>query len=389
MIPAPRRPTSSPARPPTVPERLPGFFRTLRDNGFSPGVAEVLDASRVLASVPVEDVPTLRDSWKALIAHEDDQWRRFDDIFDAYWLGKGQRRLGGAATVGAPENAQPPGRIGRPGLPDMIDRARDGYGDGDEARGASSAVSLSEVDLRHIADAEQLRMAHAIAADLARRMKRRLSRRQRSARRGRRLDLRRIIHRNIQHGGTPFDLVYRKPRAKPWKLVVLLDVSGSMNLYSTVFMRFVHGIIEHFRDAEAFVFHTRLVHIASVLRDSDPETAMERLAVMANGWSGGTRIGECLATFNRSYAPRMLGSRSVVVVLSDGFDTGDPDLIGRELAAIKRRAKRLVWLNPLAGWQGYEPTATGMAAALPHIDLFAPAHNLESLMALEPVLARL
>ena len=117
--------------------------------------------------------------------------------------------------------------------------------------------------------------------------------------------------------------------------------------------------------------------------------AMERLAVMAAGWSGGTRIGDCLATFNRHYAPRMLGSRSIVVILSDGFDTGPPELIGRELAAIKRRAKRLVWLNPLAGWRGYEPTASGMKAALPHIDLFAPAHNLKSLMALEPYLAKL
>ncbi|MCH8237257.1 MAG: VWA domain-containing protein, partial [Proteobacteria bacterium] len=111
--------------------------------------------------------------------------------------------------------------------------------------------------------------------------------------------------------------------------------------------------------------------------------------LITTGWSGGTKIGDSLKTFNDQYARRLLNSRTVVMILSDGFDTGAPEIIGRELAAIKRRAKRLVWLNPLAGWRGYEPTASGMAAALPHIDLFAPAHNLKSLMALEPFLAKL
>ncbi len=383
-------------RSPAVAERLPGFFRTLRENGFAPGVAELVDAARLLGALPAGDPAGLRDAWKALVSNEADQWRRFDGIFDAYWLGKGQSRPGVVAAgrrpaIDAPGRDRPWGAVGRPGLPDLLGRAQDAAGttDGERGRGASSTASLTAVDLRHIVDPEELRRAHALAADLARRMKHRLSRRQRAARRGRRIDLRRVIHRSIQHGGLPFDLVYRRPRAKTWKLVVLLDVSGSMNLYSAVFMRFVHGIIEHFRQSEAFVFHTRLVHIASVLRESDPEVAMERLAVMAGGWSGGTRIGDCLATFNRNYAARMLDSRSIVIILSDGFDTGAPEHLSRELAAIKRRARRLIWLNPLAGWRGYEPAASGMAAALPHIDLFAPAHSLESLMALEPVLERL
>ncbi len=378
-------------------ERLSGFFRTLRVNGFPSGVAESLDASRVLETIPPSDMDFVRGSWKALVSGNADQWRRFDLLFDAYWLGKGQKRsgvaVGGASTDRPPSKKRSPTSIGRPGLPEMLDRGNTGEKEeeaaGGKGKGASEAESLAEVDLRHVADAEELRKAHAIAADLARRMKRRLSRRLRYAGRGRRLDLRRVIHRNIQHGGMPFDLVYRRPRLKPYKLVVLLDVSGSMNLYSTVLMRFVHGIICNFKDAEAFVFHTRLIHIASAIRDLRPKMAMERLAVMTAVWSGGTRNGDCLATFNRNYAPRMLGFRTVVMILSDGFDTGRPEVIDHELAAIKRRAKRLVWLNPLAGWRGYEPTASGMAAALPHIDLFAPAHNLKSLMALEPFLAKL
>ena len=110
---------------------------------------------------------------------------------------------------------------------------------------------------------------------------------------------------------------------------------------------------------------------------------------MAQGWSGGTRIGESLATFNRSYAASVLNRRSVVIIVSDGYDTGPPEQLAAELAALRRRARRVVWLNPMLGWQGYEPVARGMAAALPHVDLFAPAHNLESLAALEPYLAGL
>lgn len=382
----PEIPGARPAERPTVADRLPGFLRVLREDGFSPGIAETIDASRVLAAVPVDDIGALREGWKALVSGEAGQWRRFDRLFDAYWLGKGGKRSGTAVRP----SGRGRGAIGRPGLPDMLRRAADGgeAGDGGQGGGASPAERIAEVDLRHIADPRELEKAHAIAAGLAKRMKRRLGRRRRQARRGRSLDLRRVIHRSIQHGGVPFDLVYRKRRHRPWKLVVFLDVSGSMNLYSSVFMRFVHGIVEHFEKAEAFVFHTRLVHVAGVMREADPRAAMDRLSVMASGWSGGTRIGEALATFNRHYAARMLGSRSMVLILSDGFDTAPPELLAGELARIKRRAKRLIWLNPLIGWRDYEPRAAGMAAALPLIDKFLPAHNLKSLMDLETYLAK-
>ncbi len=382
----PEIPGARPAARPTVADRLPGFLRVLREDGFSPGIAETIDASRVLAAAPVDDIRALREGWKALVSGEAGQWRRFDRLFDAYWLGKGGKRSGTAVR----SSGRGRGAIGRPGLPDMLRRAADGdeAGGGESGGGASPAERVAEVDLRHIADPGELEKAHAIAAGLAKRMKRRLGRRRHQARRGRSLDLRRVIHRSIQHGGVPFDLVYRKRRPRPWKLVVFLDVSGSMNLYSSVFMRFVHGIVEHFEEAEAFVFHTRLVHVAGVMREADPRAAMERLSVMASGWSGGTRIGEALATFNRHYAARMLGSRSMVLILSDGFDTAPPELLAGELARIKRRAKRLIWLNPLIGWRDYEPRAAGMAAALPLIDKFLPAHNLQSLMDLEACLAK-
>jgi uncharacterized protein with von Willebrand factor type A (vWA) domain len=181
----------------------------------------------------------------------------------------------------------------------------------------------------------------------------------------------------------------RRRKPKPLRLVVLLDASGSMSLYSGLFLRFMHGVLGSFREAEAFVFHTRLIHVSEALRDRDAGRAVDRLSLMAQGFGGGTRIADSLAGFNRWHARRVIHSRTAVVIVSDGYDTGEPERLGEEMRALRRRCRRIVWLNPMLGWQGYEPVARGMAAALPFIDLFAPAHTLESLVALEPYLARI
>jgi uncharacterized protein with von Willebrand factor type A (vWA) domain len=162
-----------------------------------------------------------------------------------------------------------------------------------------------------------------------------------------------------------------------------------MNLYTSVFVRFIHGVLDHFREAEAFLFHTRLVHVSAALRERDAGRALDRLSLLAQGVGGGTRIGESLATFNRWHAKSVIHSRTCVMIVSDGYDTGTPEAIAGEMRCLARRAKRIVWLNPMIGWDGYAPSARGMQAALPFVDLFAPAHNLKSLAALEPYLARL
>jgi uncharacterized protein with von Willebrand factor type A (vWA) domain len=172
-------------------------------------------------------------------------------------------------------------------------------------------------------------------------------------------------------------------------LVVLLDASGSMEPYTAFFTRFLHAVSLAFRESEVFLFHTRIAHVSSALRERDPSRALDRLALMAQGIGGGTKIGECLATFNRWHARRVIHSRTCVMILSDGYDTGAPELLAASMRSLRRRCKRIVWLNPLLGAEGYEPRARGMQAALPFLDLFASAHNIESLAALEPYLARL
>jgi uncharacterized protein with von Willebrand factor type A (vWA) domain len=280
------------------------------------------------------------------------------------------------------------------GSPDHVESG-DGRG-GDQsaerrehAAAASAAERLAVADMRHIVDPQEVAEVHALAERLAHRMRARLVRRERARRRGRRLDLRRTIHRNISHGGTPIDLVWRRRKVKPLRLVVLLDGSGSMELYTAFFVRFLHGVVDAFRESEAFVFHTRLAHVSASLRDRDVARAVDRLSLMAQGIGGGTRIGECLATFNRWHAKRVINARTAVVIVSDGYDTGAPERLAEEMRRLRRRCRRIIWLNPLIGWRDYAPEARGMQAALPHVDLFAPAHNLESLAALEPYLARI
>jgi uncharacterized protein with von Willebrand factor type A (vWA) domain len=380
--------------------RLAGFARTLRDNGYRVGLAETRDALQVLASPAALRSTSLRPALRALFCATHSDWERFDEIFDAFWHGSGMRQRQVLSGVPSASHAPAAKKLAEAhvpqealGLPDHVERKSDGDGETQaEGRGrregASRVENLAATDLRHVVDPEDIAATHALAARLARVMRARLVRRDQIRRSGRRIDLRRTIHRNVSHGGMPFDLAWRRRKIKPLRLVVLLDASGSMSLYTAFFVRFLHGVVDAFREAEAFVFHTRLVHVSPSLRDRDVTRAVERLSLMAQGIGGGTRIGESLATFNRWHARRVINSRTALMIVSDGYDTGEPGQLGEEMRRLRRRCRKIIWLNPLIGWRDYSPQARGMQAALPYVDLFAPAHNLESLAALEPYLAK-
>ena len=365
--------------------RIVGFVRLLRDNGFAAGPGESMDALRLARGCNLGDPAALRGGLRALLCASRVDWRRFEELFDAYWLGRGMKR----AALTGPGGEAPAGNASAAGPQGAADGGNGAAGEAARRDAASAAESLARRDLRHINDADELARVYELAERWSRRMKARLTRRTRVRRRGRRLDLRRVIHDSIRFGGTPLRLAYRRRWPKPLKLVVILDVSGSMSLYSAFFVRFVRGVLDHFREADAFVFHTRLVHIGTVLRERDVEKALERMALLAAGWDGGTRIGDSLAAFNRHHAQGVINSRTALIIVSDGYDTGPPERLAAEMARLRRRVKRIIWLNPMIGWRDYRPAAAGMAAALPYVDLFAPAHNLESLAALEPYLANL
>jgi uncharacterized protein len=383
-----------------VAKKLAAFLKTLRDNGFAVGLAEGQDAAELMTAGYAAKPGLLRSAFKHLFSARKSDWERFDGLFDAFWLGKRVRSR--SLTTGSAKAANNPSLKsladnraeprGGDGAMDQISSA-DGA-DSDRAgesrmEGASHAENLAETDFRKLADPEQIAQAHEAAARLARMMRTRLTRRDRARRRGYRLDLRRTIHQNISHGGVPISLVNRQRKPKPLRLVILLDASGSMSMYTGVFLRFIHGVLDEFREAEAYLFHTRLAHVSDAMKEKDAARALDRLSIMAQGAGGGTRIGESLQTFNRWHAARVIHSRTVVMIVSDGYETGDAALLGREMAALGRRCRRIVWLNPMMAWQGYAPEAQGIKAALPHVDLYAPANTLNSLAALEPYLAKL
>lgn len=378
-------------------QKLTAFLRTLREAAFPVGLKEGQDAAALLAAGYGAKPGLLRSAFKHLFSARRADWERFDGIFDAFWLGTRVRsRVVAPAHAGA-ANSPSLKRLGEQAEKqaggEMLDQTQDGEGasrDGKgRAEGASRAEALATTDFRKLTDPAEIAAAHEVAARLAKALRARLTRRDRARRRGYRLDLRRTIRRNISHGGVPLELVKRRRREKPLRLVLLLDTSASMSLYTSVFLRFVHGVLDEFREAEAFLFHTRLVHISDAMKEKDAQRALDRLSVMTQGVGGGTRIGESLQAFNRWHAARIIHSRTCVMIVSDGYETGDAALLASEMKRLSQRCRRIVWLNPMIGWDGYAPEAAGMKAALPFIDLLAPAHSLESLAALEPWLEKL
>lgn len=380
-------------------EKLSAFVATLRDNAFAVGLREAQDAALLMARGLAATPAQMRSVFKHLFSARRQDWEKFDGIFDAFWLRK-QVRQRTAISGAMPPQANPALKTlqdaqkvgGDAAISDQVpsEEPQDTE-DGALGRmeGASRTENLAEVDFRKLSDPDEIRKAHEIATRLAKAMRTRLTRRDLARRSGDRLDMRRTIHANISHGGVPVELVLRRRKLKPLRLVVLLDASGSMSLYTGIFLRFIHGVLDEFREAEAFLFDTRLAHVSAAMRERDPARALDRLSLMAQGAGGGTKIGECLEIFNRWHAARVIHSRTCVMIVSDGYETGDARLLGREMAALARRCRRIAWLNPMMGWEGYQPLAAGMQAALPHIDLLAPANTLKSLGDLEPYLARL
>ena len=382
--------------------RVGGFMAHLRHNGFHLGPGETEMVLKVLADSDPTDARAARLGLKTMLTGDRQQWDRFDALFDSYWFGRGVKIVAPAAGGSTARREQWPPKlwdqvlpqtevgqtVGPPELAGNSDTGTDPHkGSGRVA--ASRQEAASSADLRSLSNPAEIAEAERIAELLARAIRYRLSRRRVASRRGQSIDLRRTIHRSLSRGGEPLELLHRRRPDRPVRIVVLLDVSGSMRLYSRYFLSFVRGLIGRWLQTDVFLFHTGLVHVTAALRDKDPARAMDRLALIAGGFDGGTRIASALKAFNDRYAKATLDSRSVVILLSDGYDTDPPAMLAAELARLKRRARRLVWLNPLLGWRDYAPVARGMAAALPFIDCFATANTLQSLAALEGEFARL
>jgi hypothetical protein len=362
------------------------FAALLRAQALPVTVIQVLDAVRALDHLDITDRGELYLGLRTVFVSRPEEQPAFDRCFDEFWRVGGADDAGipGLVTPGAsadadPGVAVPGGEQKREALAlDTWGDEDDGEESGDEPLGVpavSDHESLVGQDFATFSP-DQLDEVLRLTVLIARRLARRISRRRRPVRRRGRVDLRRTLRANLTRADL-IDLRYRARKPKKTKLVLLCDVSGSMDLYSRFLVQFLFAIQSVFRRVETFTFSTRLTRITDHLRARSYRQVLRRLAEVRD-WSGGTRIGESLAEFNREYG-RIIDRRTIVIILSDGWDTGDPEALATEMLRIKRRAARVIWLNPLLGNPSYEPLTRGMAAALPLVDHFAPAHNLASL----------
>jgi hypothetical protein len=375
--------------------------RALRARGVPVGAGEAADAVRALEALDLADREEVRSALRAILTTRVEEFPAFDDCFDRMWAGAGRLpdeppvRLKDVADRRAAGDAGLPARLlpgahgaPRPLLERWVSGETGGDGDGEPTGlAASDAEVLVHKDFGAFATNE-LDEVSRLAAQVARRLAFRVDRRRRATHRHEEVDFRRTLRGALRTGGDLLALAWRRRRRRKPRLVLLLDVSGSMDLYSRVLLLFLYALQNGFKRVETFTFGTRLTRITDDLRGRPLALALGRLAEDVRDWSGGTRIGESLASFNRTWADRCVDRRTVVLVLSDGLDTGEPGLLAGQLAALRRRAARLLWLNPLLGSPDYRPLTRGMAAALPYLDGFAPADNLESLSRLGRYLAR-
>ena len=371
--------------------RLAAFARLLHDAGVEAGPRRLTDATRALGMIDLKRQTDFRNALRAVFVSRKEDILTFEAAFDIFWAPADPRASAGAVPGRsrslplAPERAKAwSAALGLHGS--QMNREKEPT----EVPVSSSGYSKDEL-LRH-KDFDQMtwqetEQVRRLMEQTPWRVAERRTRRLRPARAGQ-IDLRRTSRHAIRSSGELMRLFSRRPRVRRRPLVLICDVSGSMERYSRLLMIFAHAIARR-EDLEAFVFSTRLTRITRLLRYRDLDRALESVSKKVHDFSGGTRIGDALGDFNRHWARRVLGHGAVVIVVSDGWDRGDPGQLAAELVHLRRSAYRLIWLNPLLGSEGYEPLTRGMAAAVPLCDDFLAAHNLQALEDLGRLLAGL
>jgi hypothetical protein len=360
------------------------FCRFLRTHGFTADMRQTLTALEAASLIDVSSSQSLSLALQSALCSDGEDWERFPRMFLEFW-GELQPRPRSAAGEykGSSKKISSDRQDGSSvflGQTESNSAAPEGKGKA--VFGASAQQRLRRVDFSEV-PCDDLAALEQIAMRLLRRMSQRLSRRLAISNRVGHVDVRRTIRRSIARGGDPLILAYKARKRSRNNFVILVDISGSMNFYSLFLVRFAYVLQSCFPRVETFLFSTGIVAISDLLRTRSLPEALRRLSQRSAGWAGGTKIGESLRQFNRTYGKRVLTRDTVLMILSDGWETGDPNLLADEMRAARRRVFKILWLNPLLGLKDYQPLTRGMAAALPYVDVFAPAHNLDSLLALE------
>ena len=372
------------------------FARVLKQLGVVVSLSQVLDAARSIAFVNIGERPDFRAVLRANLVSRKEDFPAFDLAFECFWREQSYERAPTqpVEVEGVPSETKPQSGGDEEGieeafaeatakedlsLEDLDDFAVPTY---------SPQELLNRKDFSEMGVEESRAVARAILL-IATKIATQISRRKKRARRGNIVDLRWTMRKNIKYGGDIVDLVTRRRRIKKTRVVLLCDVSGSMDCYSRFLIQFMYGLQNELWGVETFVFSTSLTRITHLIRTKDIANALEKISAGILGWSGGTNIGRSLQSFNRNFAPSIVTHRTVVVIISDGWDRGDVGLLELEMQNLKRRCKKVIWLNPLLASENYEPLCKGMQAALPYIDLFLSVHNVDSLVTLGRTLQKM
>ena len=365
------------------------LFRYLRGYGFIVGPQEEALALRALVALDsFRDPERLRTCLRSVLCKTRGQQLAFNDLYDQFWK-ELERAVNSKIVEEEEEGGNQPKKSA--GQTPAIQSIKDWLQGNTQTEKLETATYSADAGLMQqdfsLYSPDELREIWEIVQQLARTMARQLSRRWERTHRHHQLDLRRTVRQNLRRGGELLELAHKKPRRNRHRIVLLCDVSKSMELYSQFLIQFVYAFRQSYQHIEAFVFSTDLYRITTQLQMSDYQEAMQELREALPGWSGGTRIGQSFQSFTRDYR-RLLNRQTTLLILSDGWDTGDEDTLARAMQRMQKRTAQVIWLNPLAGNPDFKPEVKGMRAAMPYVDVFASGHNLASLRELVGYLRR-
>lgn len=373
------------------------FARTLRAAGLPIGPGRVIDAVKAIEAVGIGTRDDLYWTLHAVFVNRRDQQPLFDQAFHIFWRNPQllQKMIQAMLpSISVPREEADKGEEMSRRLAEAL-MARQGAREGEEAPEQlelDAAMTYSARELLQTMDFEKMSTAEIeeakrVIAAMRLPIMALPTRRFFPDRNGARVDIRATLRASLRGGGT-IPLKYKQPRRRHPPLVVLCDISGSMSRYSRMMLHFMHAITNDRDRVHCFLFGTRLSNITRALRQRDVDLALAKVAANVEDWSGGTRIGKCLADFNNTWSRRVLGQGAVVLLITDGLDREGAAGLAKEMERLHKSCRRLIWLNPLLRFEGYEPKAQGAQAILPHVDDFRPVHNLESMADLGAVLAR-
>lgn len=371
-------------------ENIVRFSYLLRDNGISVSLPAVLDTIEGLPLVDISNFQTFHCLLRVNFTSRKEDLTTFDELFYKYWLPKEQTHLQiPSEGIGAHQESQ---NI-RSALKEKI-AYRKTTGPAEEKEIKQWALRYSPHAQPETADAQDLRFDSS--QDLYESINRilqplanRVSRRFQYTVRGKEISLRKILRKNLQFGGELIFLDFRKKRIKKRRVIFFCDVSGSMDIYTLMILQFIHALKRIDRRTEIFFFSTDLSRASRQFDVNGFTSAIEQIPSVIADWGGGTRIGHCLKLFNETGGQRQLAGKDIVMIFSDGWDRGEMDVLDRQMAFLKRRAYKIIWLNPLMGTQDYQPICQGMRTALPYVDYFLPLGRLKDLQPIGQTLSKL